>query len=632
MNFISELQRRNVFRVGFAYAVVGWLVAQVADMALESFGAPDWVMKTALFFMVVGFVLSLFIAWAYELTPEGIKRAEDVDPNASITQQTGRKLDRLVIVILFLAVSLLVFDRYRDKPVPTTPPPQNSVAEQVSEASPGVTEQTKPDNKAAEMSDEPSVAVLPFVNMSSDPEQEYFSDGISEEILNVLTRIPNLKVAARTSSFQFKGKNLDIADIGQRLQVNHLLEGSVRKSGSTLRITAQLVESNTGFHLWSETYDRKLEDVFAIQDEIAAAIATNLRTLFADQAAVISTPVDMKAYELYLRGRGLVATRIPAEMHEGMGYLKQALEIEPEYPSAMATLAKANVLLPFFSTAPVRESREQARELALKALEIDAQNVEALAVLGLVYNEFDIDPGKSIELLEKAVTLNPGSVVANNFLGDVYFRITDFDKALKYELRAAELDPLGPIHLTDLASISLVQGDYQGALRLANRALALDSTFLHALIAQTQASYFLGDTEQIKRVIKVLETLPDVDPGRVENVRSLQALAEGKRESAKLSLQKNAQPTNGKRGFVYVAQQAIQLGDFDTAGQMLLKALDEKDGRWIYPLLVRMPEQAPDSEPWQEFWRQPGPHRVAELRRANGFTPHAATFGSGANP
>jgi TolB-like protein len=492
MSFISELQRRNVFRVGFAYAVVGWLVAQVADLALESFGAPDWAMKTLLFLILMGFVLALFIAWAYEMTPEGIKRAEDVDPNASITQQTGRKLDRLVIVILFLAVSLLVFDRYRDKPEPTTPTPQNSVAEQVSEASPGVTEQTKPDNKAAEMSDEPSVAVLPFVNMSSDPEQEYFSDGISEEILNVLTRIPNLKVAARTSSFQFKGKNLDIADIGQRLQVNHLLEGSVRKSGNTLRITAQLVESNTGFHLWSETYDRKLEDVFAIQDEIAAAIATNLRTLFADQAAVISTPVDMKAYELYLRGRGLVATRIPAEMHEGMGYLKQALEIEPEYPSAMATLAKANVLLPFFSTAPVRESREQARELALKALEIDAQNVEALAVLGLVYNEFDIDPGKSIELLEKAVTLNPGSVVANNFLGDVYFRIADLDKALKYEQRAAELDPLGPVHLTDLASISLLQGDYQGALRLANRALALDSTFLHALIAQTQGQKGVG--------------------------------------------------------------------------------------------------------------------------------------------
>ena len=633
MNLIGELQRRNVFRVGFAYAVVGWLVAQVADLALESFGAPDWVMKTLLFLILMGFVLALFIAWAYEMTPEGIKRAEDVDPNASITQQTGRKLDRLVIVVLLLAVSLLVFDRYRDRPEPTKPTPESSVAQQVSETIPEIAGPTKPDSKAAAMSDERSVAVLPFVNMSSDPEQEYFSDGISEEILNVLTRIPNLKVAARTSSFQFKGKNLDIADIGQQLQVNHLLEGSVRKSGNTLRVTAQLIETNTGFHLWSETYDRKLEDVFAIQDEIAAAIATNLRTLFADQTAVISTPVDMEAYELYLRGRGLVATRIAAEMLDGMDYLKQSLEIEPEYTSAMATLAKAYVLLPFFSTAPVRESREKARELAQKALEIDEENVEALSVLGLVYNEFDIDPGKSIALLEKAVKLNPGSVIANNFLGDVYFRIADLDKALKYELRAAELDPLGPIHLTDLASISLLQGDYQGALRLTNRALAFDSTFLHALLEQTQAYYFLGDVEQMKRAMQVLETIPDVEPGRMANTRNLQALAEGNRESAELALQKNVQPANNREvGFIYIATQAIQMGNFDIAGQMLLKALDEKDGRWIYPLFIRMPEQAPDSEPWQEFWRQPGPKRVADLRRANGFTPHAPTFGNGAKP
>ena len=633
MNLFNELKRRNVFRGGFAYAVVGWLVAQVADLALESFGAPDWVMKTLLFLVLIGFVLALFIAWAYEMTPEGIKRAEDVDPNASITHQTGRKLDRLVIVVLLLAVSLLVFDRYRDKPEPTPSIPETSNAEQVSEASPGATGPTDLDDKTKEISDEPSVAVLPFVNMSSDPEQEYFSDGISEEILNVLTRIPNLKVAARTSSFQFKGRSLDIEDIGRQLQVNHLLEGSVRKSGNTLRITAQLVETDTGFHLWSETYDRTLEDVFAIQDEIAAAIARQLQTLFAVEVGTVNTPVNMEAYELYLRGRGRVATRIPAEIFEGMNYLKKALEIEPGYPSAMATLAKAYVILPFFSTAPVKESREQAREFALKALEIDPENVEALSVLGIVSNEFDIDPDKSIELLEKAVNLNPGSVVANNFLGDVYFRIADFEMALIYELRAAELDPLGPIHLSDLAGISLVKGDYQAALNLVNRALELDPTALHALMYKIQAYYFLGDVEQLKSVLQVVESLPDVEPGRLETARNLQNLAEGNKEWAELSLEKNVLLANkGEMGFTHIARQAIQMGNFDLAGQMLMKALDVKDGRWIYPLFVRLPEQAPNSEPWQEFWRQPGPQMVAELRRANGFIPHAPTFGSGAKP
>ena len=254
-------------------------------------------------------------------------------------------------------------------------------------------------------------------------------------------------------------------------------------------------------------------------------------------------------------------------------------------------------------------------------------------MLGIVYLEFDIDPGKSIELLEEAVKLNPGSIVANNFLGDVYLRIADFEQALRYELRAAELDPLGPIHLTDLATISLVKGDYQGGLNLTNRALELDSTFLHALIYQAQAYYLLGDVEQLKRVMQVLETVPDVEPGRMASARSLQDLAEGNREWAELALEKNVQlAINGELGFVHIAVQAIQMGDFDIAGQMLLKALDEKDGRWIYPLFVRMPEQAPDSEPWQEFWRQPGPKKVADMRRANGFNPHAPTFGSGAKP
>ncbi|MDH4020644.1 MAG: hypothetical protein OEU84_13695 [Xanthomonadales bacterium] len=630
MSLFNELKRRNVFRVGFAYAVVGWLVAQVADLALESFGAPDWVMKTLLFLVLIGFILALFIAWAYEMTPEGIKRAEDVDPNASITHQTGRKLDRLVIVVLLLAVSLLVFDRYRDKPVRTPSIPETVNTEQVSETATEMTGVKNTNGNAAEISDEPSVAVLPFVNMSSDPEQEYFSDGISEEILNVLTRIPNLKVAARTSSFQFKGRSLDIEDIGRRLQVNHLLEGSVRKSGNTLRITAQLVETDTGFHLWSETYDRTLEDVFAIQDEIAAAIAGQLQTLFAGEVGTVSTPVNMEAYELYLRGRGRVATRIPAEIFEGMNYLKKALEIEPGYPSAIATLAKAYVILPFFSTAPVKESREQAREFALKALEIDPENVEALSVLGIVSNEFDIDPDKSIELLEKAVNLNPGSVVANNFLGDVYFRIADFEMALIYELRAAELDPLGPIHLSDLAGISLVKGDYQASLNLVNRALELDPTALHALLYKVLAYYFLGDVEQLKGAMQIVESLPDVEPGRLEAARNLQNLAEGNKEWAELSLKKNVLLAHeGEMGYTYVARQAVQIGDFDVAGQMLMKALEVKDGRWIYPLFVRLPEQAPDSEPWQEFWRQPGPKKVAEMRRANGLDPQTPSFGSG---
>ncbi|MBE9550040.1 MAG: adenylyl cyclase, partial [Proteobacteria bacterium] len=297
MSFIAELKRRNVIRVGFAYAVVAWVVAQVADLALESFGSPPWVMKTILFLMAIGWVIAIFIAWAYEITPDGIKREADVNRADSIGQQTGRKLDRLVIVVLLLAVAVLLLERFLpthdqaliDNPAPR---PATQLVTPAPQATPGTTA-----DKARDTSAGLSIAVLPFVNMSSDPEQEFFSDGISEEILNVLSRIQSLKVAARTSSFQFKGKNLDIEDIGRQLQVNHLLEGSVRKSGSTLRITAQLIEADTGFHVWSETFDRNPEDIFAIQDEIAAAIAVKLRALVSGEVAT-STPVDLQAYEL----------------------------------------------------------------------------------------------------------------------------------------------------------------------------------------------------------------------------------------------------------------------------------------------------------------------------------------------
>lgn len=618
MNFFNELKRRNVIRVGFAYAVFGWVVAQVADLALESFGAPEWVMKTLLFLMALGFVVALVIAWAYELTPEGIKRAEDVDPNQSITQQTGRKLDRMVIVVLLLAVGILVSERYLLKDVPVMPPSEQA-------------EETVAEVEADQTASEPSVAVLPFVNMSSDPEQEYFSDGISEEILNVLTRIPNLKVAARTSSFQFKGKNLDIADIGKQLQVNHVLEGSVRKSGSTLRITAQLVEADTGFHLWSNTFDRQLKDVFAIQDEIAAAIAHELRTRLTNELDQPSTPVAMEAYELYLKGRSLVAARGEARIFEAFEILKAAIEIEPGYAPALATLGKAYAVLPWFSfKIPAGEAREQARVWANRALEIEPHNAEALATLAIVYGEVDMNWTGARQLLEKALQANPGSVAANNFRGDLALRTGDIDNALKYESRAAELDPLGTVQLTDLGNVYMLTGDYQQVINLANRALELDPVFFssHRLLAN--AYYALGDVEQLSRLSNMIDTLPDVPPDILSALSVKLSVAHGNLEQARESLKVYARMAkSGQVDPLSIAFLATMTGDFDTAGELLMQGYREKDGTWIYPVWVRLPEQAPDSEPWQEFWRQPGVAELAEIRRSHGLDPQAPSFGEG---
>ena len=480
--------------------------------------------------------------------------------------------------------------------------------------------------------EEPSVAVLPFVNMSSDPEQEYFSDGISEEILNVLTRIPNLKVAARTSSFQFKGKNLNVDQIGQQLKVNHVLEGSVRKSGTTLRITAQLIEADTGFHLWSETFDRKLEDVFAIQDEIAAAIAGELRARLTTELATPSTSINMEAYELYLKGRGLVATRSETKLFEAFDILKAAIEIEPEYAPALATLAKAYAVLPWFSDKlPAGQVREQAREWANQALEIEPNNAEALSILAIVYGEVDMNWTGARKLLDKALQFNPGSVAANNFKGDLASRTGDLENAMKYESRAAELDPLGTVQLTDLANVYMLKGDYHEVISLANRALALNPAFFHAHRHLVDAWYFLGDIEQLENVSRMLASIPNVPVDLPADLSIKLSIANGEMEKARAIIERRAQlAKSGKTPASTVAYEAVMVGDFDTAGELLLQAYEEKDGTWIYPIFLRLPEQAPDSKPWQEFWSLPGVAELAEIRRSHGLSPKVHGFGDGA--
>ena len=257
----SELKRRNVFRVGIAYAIVSWVLLQFTDVISPILDIPDWAPKLVFLLLALGFLPALIIAWAFELTPEGIKKEKDVDRSTSIATTTRRKLDYVIIGVLAVGIVILLVDKF-----------------------------SQPTGSPASDATELSIAVLPFVNMSSDPEQEFFSDGITEEILNALAAVRQLKVAGRTSSFAFKGQNEDLRRIGDTLGVGHILEGSVRRSGSKVRIAAQLIQVDDGFHVWSDTYDRELTDIFAIQDEIAAAIIRQLKAtlLVEGQQAIAS--------------------------------------------------------------------------------------------------------------------------------------------------------------------------------------------------------------------------------------------------------------------------------------------------------------------------------------------------------
>ena len=363
MNLFGELSRRNVFRVGIAYAVASWVVLQFVDVISQIFELPVWAPKLVLVLMVIGLVPALIFAWVFELTPEGIKKESEIDRSGSVTPQTGRKLNMVIIGSLVLAVALLLMDRQFSNPAEET--------------------------SAAISDTETSIAVLPFVNMSSDAEQEFFSDGITEEILNSLASEKSLKVAGRTSSFAFKGQNDDLRRIGEALGVAHILEGSVRKVGAQVRITAQLIQVDNGFHLWSETYDRELTDVFAIQDEIANEILKQLRSqLLDDEDLVIveAKRTNPVVYDLYLRAKQRIYTRNSSEISIAMSELDKALQLDLEYAPAFAQRGIATMLMSEqnYGETPHDEAYRRGKRFVEKSLSLDENLAEGWAALACI--------------------------------------------------------------------------------------------------------------------------------------------------------------------------------------------------------------------------------------------------------
>jgi TolB-like protein len=375
MGILAELKRRNVFRVGVAYVLLAWVVIQVTDTVGPAISLPEWTLTVVTWFGVIGFPFALFFAWAFELTPDGLKREKDVDRGQSVTQSTGRKIDFVIIGLLVVALLFVVL--LDDAPPASTEARQGSAEEVVAVPS-------------GERSYD-SIGVLPFDNMSSDPEQEYLSDGIAEELLNALAKLQNLQVAARTSSFAFKGQNQAITEIGSKLNVDTILEGSVRKSGNKLRITAQLIDAADGYHLWSETYDRELTDVFEIQDEITAAIIDALRVhLDTGEPPVVkaSEATSLDAYEAYLRGRHQFRQSGESAYRAALTSFREATEIDPTFAPAWAGRALTVMYLretDFWGDIPREEARLLARNNIARALALDSDLAEVYVAEGMLF-------------------------------------------------------------------------------------------------------------------------------------------------------------------------------------------------------------------------------------------------------
>lgn len=503
MSLFEELKRRNVIRVGIAYAVGAWLLVQGADLILDLVGADDWVLRAVAGLLALGFIPAVIFAWAFELTPEGLKKESQVDRTKSITSHTARKLDIATIAFVVGAVILLAVDRMM--PQEAGEQPEASSSSTVIMESAGVQQDkaTAIDAKAVspevEAPPEKSIAVLPFVNMSNDPDQEFFSDGISEELLNVLAKYPGVRVAARTSSFQFKGQNQDIGEIARMLKVRNVLEGSVRKSGNKLRITAQLIQADTGYHLWSETYDRELDDVFAIQDEISAAIGEALRVELAlDGNSTISAPrvaesANTAAYEAFLRGRHLVNQRGRSNILQATEELKRAVRLDPEFAPAQAWMAIAWTMMldspSTYGDLSLAEVIERATPHIDSALQLDPNLAEAYGaktMLALNTADFEL----AMESSARALELNPIYVDAMNWRQIAAASFGDYASADQIQRKIIELDPLTIVGRLNYAAVLAIT-DLEGGRAMARSIAAQNPWASHTAMGQVE--YFEGN-------------------------------------------------------------------------------------------------------------------------------------------
>jgi TolB-like protein/Flp pilus assembly protein TadD len=458
MNFFAELKRRNVYKVAVAYAVVAWLLLQAASIFLPAFDAPPWVMKIFIIVIIFGFPVALIFSWAFEITPEGIKLESEIEPSKSVTRRTGRKIVAVTIALAVVAVGLFVYQLVRSRSDTSSPLTTATIA-----------------NK--------SIAVLPFDNLSRDPDNAYFCEGVQDEILTRLAKVADLKVISRTSTQHFKSTPENLPEIARQLGVAHILEGSVQKSGDAVRVNVQLIKAANDSHLWADTFDRKLTDVFAIESEIAKSIADTLKAKLTDseEHAISARPTEnTKAHQFYLKGRYFWNKRTGPDLQTAIDYFKQAIEQDSNYALAYAGLADSHVLLPYFGAGTLQQSIPPANAAAQKALELDPTLAEPHSTLGLIlYYAFDFSQSK--KEFERAIALDPNDATAHQWFGNGPLIVTgEFDRAIAEGKRAVELDPLSLVINTDLAVSYTMARRYPEAIEQLNKILAMDPRFYYA--------------------------------------------------------------------------------------------------------------------------------------------------------
>jgi adenylate cyclase len=490
LSFYSELRRRNVFKAAIVYAAVAWLLLQVSDTLGPALRLPEWFVSAVAFLLILGFPVAIVFAWAFDLTPEGLKRETKADTAPPEDGKADSKLNTIVVAALVLALGYFVIDKYVLDSGPDTG--VTPTASDNTRQEPAAIEAAEPDN---------TIAVLPFVNMSSDAEQEYFSDGLSEELLNLLAKIPELQVAARTSSFSFKGKDVAIPDIAAQLKVAHVLEGSVRKYGNQIRITAQLIRADNGYHLWSETYDRRLDNVFQIQEDIAAAVTEALKiTLLGEAPRTRKT--DPEAYRLFLEGHYLKRQLSTDSLNSAVEAFRKAVEIDPSYVPAWTELADTYMWGGGSDKFSPEERGALAAQAIQKAISADPDYAHAYYVRGVFWFFEKGDFRKGIEDFGHALALDPDDAFIVAGVGKGAFLTRNLDLAISQYRAALAMEPVVPEFYWFLGRAYLSSGRLEEAEAAFRKLSSLSSSYrgdFHLF----ETLFLMGDFEA---ALEVLET------------------------------------------------------------------------------------------------------------------------------